>query len=1011
MSNSRWSSSSDGSIWRSASRIFSHAPAAKPEEIQIVLMGAPRTGKTRLHSRYTLHQFVDIESEGAKRMGGHKHLYVPDGTDVHLIIHELRTAHRRGATENLASEDRARESWHRRRLLEQSDAVMLAFDPSSHATYEWINSTVVNDVLDARHRKQVTTEIDGPLDDPAAAMPTRMVSTRSAMAFKSLRERLPRWSEKDESDHSDAASIFGEDVEAAENRIGYRGGLKRISIMVEDAAPKEAEFVMHENDLPFSAPPSFISSPQASNSKSTRTMLPAIRESEECAEKHKRTAMVVDKTHLPVVKHGSIVRFQSPSSSSSVYSESSSPAFGDTSPGDRVCEVAHPILRGNDKITDVVAEVGPERLNPQRAATYSPIEETRLPVLIVATMADKLVDTGGALARRVTAGKGQRLARMFGANSAYIETSAKTNANVDEAFGIIIDQVMAKRAAAKRKELARARVEAADAVVPAEARPPGPAMRPPSRVAARGCSPLWPWLQGFLVRVPSWESVSTKFSEVFHKTGVQQSGDESTVDGTEDVWGEQVVKSPQHKARHSEAISHHLTSDNRDPSLRSHLHRQSHEPQRARSGIGSRAMSHTPTRETLCNILERVPGQEESQLAPQRTTVGMERQTRTEMVIPDLPDAFYNPGEKGKFQRPMSVLTITPLESRKSDDSEKQLRKSEVLGSLKRKPAQHGHIVNSNFFRLTRSGLNGEPTCPSNKHKSTWMSSVTNPTRVSDEAPRIPPLEFDAIIIDNDKRASVSVIVRSAGLERNEATMEHFPTHDATRNSHVIISSPASEDIPPLAPLPGGLYDSVTEELLKRVTAPEVPALELSASDEDKEEFLTVMAYGLGSEKDSAMALGLADGAATVADQRPVYVILDEPAVQPARPEQTLTSSKKLPTPQQAVKTGPAPPRQQSTMRAELPTAPLASIPERGLATPPPAAFVTPSSNKDRMAVVPMVIKGQFRGSDGSEDMQLQQRPVPQRPRALPDRRWAMPRMRDGKGPMMVQLVTPAPRQ
>lgn len=1009
---------------------LSENPITKPEEIQIVLLGAPGTGKTRLQSRYTLRQFVDIDAQG---MGGHKHLRLPDGTDVHLIIHELRTGRVWGSKDSPTEEDRKQEDCQRKRLLEQSDAVMLVFNPWSKASYDWINGKIIQDVLYTGRKKQLTSDVVRLLDGLAAAMPKRTMSNRSArsaLSFNSLMKKLPRRPDEPDSDSDSEMSLFStkDEKTSVEDRIDYRGELKRISIVVEGSALKKAEFMIHEKDLPSPSLQSPSLTPLSDVTPATRMsrVLPTIREVDESSRKQQRVAVMMDRRHLPIMKHDSIISLQSVSSRSSTYSEATTTAVG-TNYASEVSDNTHPIYRDSHALSEFVVDDNAALFNYQRSPR-GPTEETEMPVLVVATMTDRLKDTGGTLDRHIAPQQGQQLARKFGPNCAYIETSAKTNSNVDEAYGIIVDQVMAKRAAARRDDFARARIEAAIAAVQAD---PGPTTRAlPGTRPSRSCVPQlpqWPWLDDLLARIPSWETVSEKISRVFESSGSgDQSGDESA-GVVEDVWGEEVVKHPS-KTRNSQTGSRNSKRNSKGLSLMSEPERMSQRmSQGITSGMGARTMSHDPSRDTsLHTVMKDLANQAAMEVVPSEKTQGV---APGWVIMPDRADVNINPFEKDEFKRPMNMVTVTTLEPKNPTETKQSRRGADILQKLRR---------TSSFKDLRAS------TDRRGSHVS----------HVGERAPSIPPLTFDAIIID-DKRESVSVLVRSADQERNDDTIEQFLTQDATRDSMVVMLSPttatrtlsafvkeinsaratrdlemeqvvpvtakdsrrASEGLPEVAPLAGA--ESEIEKRVKRVTSPDILPVELPANNEENEEFTTVMGPGTanvdGVVERSLSAIAEESAPKTAIEKQqpkqpqqneeqseePLLPTAVEPSA-PAPDDKVLPTTP--PTPPPTLKTSPPLPRKNSPPPPSPPASAdskvsvpaLPPIPET-LPHVPAAAVISPKAKDSMLGRVPIVTTAEVHGSESSGDDNSPQQPMRSRTPVNPRR--ARIRPKDGKRP------------
>ncbi|KAJ4415305.1 hypothetical protein N0V82_007404 [Gnomoniopsis sp. IMI 355080] len=1026
MTSNRSSTSSDDSGWHPAPMTsLSQAPITKPEEIQIVLLGAPGTGKTRLQSRYTLRQFVGIDSHG---MGGHKHLRLPDGTDVHLIIHELRTGRVWGTKDSTSEEDRHQEDCQRKRLLEQSDAVMLVFNPWSRASYEWINGKIIQDVLYTGRKKQLTSDIVRLLDGLAAAMPKRTLSNRSArsgLSFNSMMKKLPRRPDDADSDNESEFSFFSDEKDekfSAEDRMDYRGELKRISIVVEGSALKKAEFMIHEKDLPSPPPLETIrplSLPEGTSNTRLSRMLPTIREVDENSRKQQRVAVMMDRRHLPIMKHDSMISLES--ASSSAYSETTATVVNYAS---ELSDNTHPIYRDSNAISETVVDETTGRPTYQRSSSRSPTGETEMPVLVVATMVDKLKDRGGALDRHITPHQGQQLARKFGPNCAYIETSAKTNANVDEAYGIIVDQVMAKRAAARRDDIARARIEAAIAAVQAD--PPSATRAMPGSRAARSCMPQWTWLDNLFARLPSWETVSEKVSRVFETSdGNDQSGEESA-GIVEDVWGEEVVKKP----RHSQASARNSKRNSKGLSVTQDSVRLSQrKSQSAPLGMGSRTMSHDPTKDTSLNEVFKEMGELDAmEMSPEEEKT--QGASQSWVIMPDRPDMMgTNPFEKDEFKRPMNMVTVTTLESKTPTEGKQQRRGAEILQKIKR----------SSSFKDVRQGSNSEA-------RKSRVELEAQKSRVGERAPSLPPLTFDAIIID-DKRASVSVLVRSADQERNDDTIEQFLTQDATRDSMVVMLSPttatrtlsafvkeinssrankapegmetakvvpvttkesrrASEGLPGVAPLMAA--ESEIEKRVKRITSPDVLPVELPVGDDD---FLTVMGLGTasaaGAGEPSPAAVIKEPSQIAAVEQTSLAAVVESPI--PVSADKSLPTTP--PTPPPTLKTKPSTPRKDSppatlsspftsdnnNNKSSVPPVPAV---HETLRTPPAALLpVAPQTTKDSSLNgrgAPIVTIAEVHGSESSGD-EWSKRPA--HLRTPPNPRRARIRTKDNKKP------------
>lgn len=497
-------------------------------------------------------------------MGGHRHVPLPGGSEVHLIIHEFPSGSGQQTSsmmdpfspddisrqDTLTSSSSAYQAEvQRKKLLEQSDAVMLLFNPWSKESFEWVNGSVVEDIINTGRKKKLTTDIVGILDGLAAAIPG-MPRSKSTRSTKLAQKELPRMPS---SPVGSGVSLFNglDEKKGRENdQFDYQGELKRISIVVEGSALKRAEFMIHERDLP-STPeqsptpkPLVISGPMSLSDRK----LPTIREVDSNASLRRGASMWDNHKGAPNNRRrDSAFSFRS---TSSAYSQASS----------TVVEATHgSSVRESNPFTleDLVdahmyplpPEQPPER-PPQRRATLPPLpmEDLEIPVLVVASMTDRLKDNGGRLPRMVSAQQGQELARKFGPNCAYIEVSAKSNANVDEAYGILVDQVMSKRASRKQDEKPINKVEEIVIVEEEDVMDRDENDRSlPARVVrtkmprrkSRSCMPAW-W-DSLVGSVFSWGPSDKEVAAItFEEIGVRPQGEEVK----EDVWGETVpVKS------------------------------------------------------------------------------------------------------------------------------------------------------------------------------------------------------------------------------------------------------------------------------------------------------------------------------------------------------------------------------------------------------------------------------------------------------------------------------------
>lgn len=495
---------------------------------------------------------------------------LPDGREVHLIIHEFPTGSGQQTTsmmdpfspDDISRQDTLTSSssaYHaevqRKKLLEQSDAVMLLFNPWSKESFEWVNGNVVADIINTGRKEKLKSDIVGILDGLVAAIPG-IQRSKSARSTKLSQKELPRMPSSPGDARSGVSLFSGLDEKKGRgyDRFDYEGELKRISIVVEGSALKRAEFMIHERDLPpppeqSPAPkPLVISGPMSLSDRK----LPTIREVDSNASL-RRNASTWDnhKSASANRRRDSAFSFRT---TSSAYSQASS----------TVVEDAHgPSIRESNPFTleDLVdahmdplpPEELPER-PPERRVTLPPLpptEELEIPVLVVASITDRLKDNGGRLPRMVSALQGQELARKFGSNSAYIEVSAKSNANVDEAFGILVDQVMSKRASRQKDEKPSNKVE--DIVIIDEedemdkdendrSLPARAVLAKMPRQKSRSCMPAW-W-DRFVGSVFSWGPSDSEVAAItFEDIGARREVEETR----EDVWGETVVVKNQNK--------------------------------------------------------------------------------------------------------------------------------------------------------------------------------------------------------------------------------------------------------------------------------------------------------------------------------------------------------------------------------------------------------------------------------------------------------------------------------
>ncbi|KAL1871616.1 positive regulation of protein sumoylation [Diaporthe australafricana] len=589
MGSDIWSStSSDEEKWQP--NFLRNAPAPAPignaEDIQILLLGPPGCGKTSLQLRYTLRQFSRVLPSGANLMGGHRHVPMPGGSEVHLIIHEFPTGSGHQTSSMMdpySPDDISRQDTltsttsthqaevHRRKLLEQSDAVMLLFNPWSKESFEWVNGSVVESIINTGRKKKLTNDIVDLLDGLTAMIP-EMPRSKSTRSIKSFQKMLPRMPSSPAGSGGDASLFNGLDEKKQRDydQVDYQGELKRISIVVEGSALKRAEFMIHERDHPPPPEPSptpkplVISGPMSLSDKK----LPTIREVDSYASLRRGAAAAPDHHRGVPGNRGRRDSAFSFRTTSSAYSQASSTVVEDRRDSNPFTLEdlvdAHSDPPPPERPPKVVVEEEEEEEEKQeqyqhqqrrRATLLPPLpkEDLEIPVLIVASMMDRLKDGGGDLPRMVSAQQGQELARKFGPNCAYIEVSAKSNANVDEAYGILVDQVMTKRAARQKGDVVRTSKKAEDEIVIVEEEDlmdrdendrslPARVVRMnrPRTNKSRSCMPAW-W-DTFMGSVFSWGPKDSEVSAItFEDIGVGPSQVEET---KEDVWGETVVVKP-----------------------------------------------------------------------------------------------------------------------------------------------------------------------------------------------------------------------------------------------------------------------------------------------------------------------------------------------------------------------------------------------------------------------------------------------------------------------------------
>lgn len=347
------------------------------EEVQILVLGAPGTGKTRLQTRYTLRQFVDLVGENAHRIGGHKYLQMLDGVHVHVMIQEL--SGRRTKTESATT---AQERCFRRRLLEKADAVMLLFNPWSQKSFDWIDDALLEDIFHVGEKRHIDKEIVKFLHGLVPGVTPERIMTKTTAKIYTVQKPLPRLPESPTQDQ--------------ESR---------------DSFPDE------------------------------KKEFPVLSQSKD--------ALILSSGKKQKAKHDSGISFDSESSTSDRYSRATTVV--DAQPRTLADLDRSGLKKPEAQSVEVIA--------PQTPLTRRLPANSEIPVIVVATITDCLVENGGRYPREVTAEQGQQLARRLGPESAYIELSARSNANVDEAFGIIVDQIVIKKRQERRATMTRDRLE------------------------------------------------------------------------------------------------------------------------------------------------------------------------------------------------------------------------------------------------------------------------------------------------------------------------------------------------------------------------------------------------------------------------------------------------------------------------------------------------------------------------------------------------------------------------
>jgi len=150
-------------------------PLPSAPDIQILVLGAPRTGKTALNARFSLSQFVDTHS-AAQQVGTHRLVDIDGGRDrAHVIAQDFPCGPCRNAATSSGATAAAPglrgdfifaalQGEYRERMLERSDAVMFLVDPASRATAEWVSDGVVAEVRGAETRKYFGRRVELLLD-------------------------------------------------------------------------------------------------------------------------------------------------------------------------------------------------------------------------------------------------------------------------------------------------------------------------------------------------------------------------------------------------------------------------------------------------------------------------------------------------------------------------------------------------------------------------------------------------------------------------------------------------------------------------------------------------------------------------------------------------------------------------------------------------------------------------------------------------------------------------------
>lgn len=841
--------------------------------MQILLLGPPGSGKTSLQSRYTLRQFAKVMPGGAQLMGAHRHVPLPDGSEVHLIIHEFPSGsgHQTSSMmdpyspDDISRQDTLTSSYsahnadaQRKKLLEQSDAVMLLFNPWSKESFEWVNGSVVEDIINTGRKKKLTTDIVEILDGLAAAIPGMpgMPRSKSTRSIKSFQKDLPRMPSSPTGSGGDSYIFNGLDEKRNRDndRFDYQGELKRISIVVEGSALKRAEFMIHERDLPSPSVPSptpkplVISGPMSLSDRK----LPTIREVDSYASLRRGAASDSHKGTSTRRGRDSAFSFRTTSSaysqrSSTVVEERHGSELRDSNPftlEDLVDAHSDPAP------LDLPLDLPPERPPERRPSLPTPTEDLEIPVLVVAAMTDRLKDNGGNLPRMVSAQQGQELARKFGPNCAYIEVSAKSNANVDEAYGILVDQVMNKRSS-RKDERPGQKVE--DLIIIQEedvmdkdendrSLPARVVRTKRPRTKSRSCMPAW-W-DNIMGSIFSWGPSDSEVSAItFEEIGVHPQGEEVK----EDVWGETIVTKPkkaslsalrksgvdegrQSSSTTSTALADALKRDSIDKTAQLE---KSKEPRASnRFTIDSVKMitaaavaspeedekKHRPE-EALFDKLDRKLSKKKDR--PDSMTLGRGPSTGTQSDSSDDEDQKprrneaildkvsrkigLDPGPLYLGEKPHPPLPFTEDNRPLSVDSSiartlGRNKSTRALGQKKQKPDHRQLLYLTNYapISITRSRSKSSPNAK--KIEDDMASSIittatsTIPQRrqhtslISELPPSIPPLRFDSIHL-NDRRFTVLIRLAEQELEQQRQRVRKLVRDDAAAAAPVTRSS------------------------------------------------------------------------------------------------------------------------------------------------------------------------------------------------------------------------------